>query len=127
MAAIITAVTDKSRIGVCLDTCHLFAAGYDIRTQKKFEDVMAKFDVTVGIKYLQGVHLNDSKGELGSCKDRHENIGKGKIGLEAFRFIMNSPLFDGIPMILETPVADDQSDEEIYSKEISLLYSLVQK
>ncbi|KAJ4457317.1 putative Endonuclease 4 [Paratrimastix pyriformis] len=118
LAAIIGQVTDKTRIGVCLDTCHLFAAGFDIRTAVGFAQVMRDFDRVVGLRYLMGMHVNDSCGALGSSLDKHANIGKGlfpvwrrsigllcfvgKIGLEAFRFIMNSPIFNDIPLILET-------------------------
>jgi apurinic endonuclease APN1 len=119
---IIELVTDQTRIGVCLDTCHMFAAGYDIRTKEAYQKTMNEFDHVIGFRYLKGMHLNDSKTELGSGKDRHENIGKGKIGLDAFRFIMNDVRLDGIPMILETPIKDNF---EIYTKEIDLLYSLV--
>lgn len=114
---IIENVKDKSLIGVCLDTCHLFGYGYDIRTEEKFENVMNEFDRIVGLKYLKGMHLNDSKMPLGSKKDRHESIGKGKIGLDAFKYIMKSDYFDNIPMILETP------DPSIYQEEIDLLRS----
>ncbi|KAI5160903.1 hypothetical protein NEAUS03_1396 [Nematocida ausubeli] len=117
---IIDGVTNKDRIGVCLDTCHLFGAGYDITTKEKFKKVMDEFDNVVGIEYLKGVHLNDSKEPLGSKRDRHESIGKGLIGLEAFSYIMNTSIFNGIPMILETP------DPEKYASEIKLLYSLIE-
>ena len=105
------------RVGVCLDTCHLFAAGYDIQTKPQFESVMDKFDKVVGVNYLRAMHLNDSQASLGSKRDRHENLGRGQIGLEAFWCIMNDPRFDAIPMILETP-GDCQEEE------IRLLYSL---
>lgn len=118
---IIERIDNKERIGVCLDTCHLFSAGYDIRTGEKFELIMKDFDDIVGLKYLKAMHLNDSKTELGSRRDRHESIGKGKVGLDAFRFIMNSKYFDDIPMILETPNID------LYKEEIELLYSLVEE
>lgn len=118
---IIDQVHDKSRVGVCLDTCHAFAAGYDIASEKGFEKMMDEFETTVGLQYLQGVHLNDSKGELGCHLDRHENIGKGKIGVEAFRRVMRDPRFNGIPMILETPYVS----ENIYQKEIKQLYAMM--
>ena len=111
---------DKSRIGVCLDTCHAFAAGFDLRSKDGFEDMMSDFERIIGIEYLKGVHLNDSKGELGCHLDRHENIGRGKIGKKAFQFLMNDKRFNGIPMVLETPCRSDDT----YSKEISLLYSM---
>ncbi|CAN0067917.1 unnamed protein product [Phaeothamnion confervicola] len=119
------------RVGVCLDTCHLFAAGYDIRTAVAFGAVLADFDRIVGASFLRALHLNDSKSELGSNRDRHERIGKGHIGLEAFRYIMNEPRFDGMPLVLETPApgADGTKQGEAaacahYSEEIRLLHSL---
>ncbi len=118
LAGIIDLVEDKSRIGVCLDTCHTFTAGYDLRTKKAFDETFDKFDGIVGFKYLKAMHLNDAKPDLDSRVDRHESIGKGKIGIEAFSFIMNDKRFDEIPMILETP------DSTIWPKEIKLLYSL---
>ena len=118
---IIDRIQDKSRMGVCLDTCHAFAAGYDIASEKGFTKMMDEFDATVGFKYLRGVHLNDSKGELGCHLDRHENIGKGKIGVEAFRRLMRDPRFNGIPMVLETPCVS----ENTYKKEIKQLYAMI--
>ncbi len=118
LAAIIDLVTDEDRVGICLDTCHTFAAGYDIRTPDSFENVMHMFDEIVGIKYLKAMHLNDSKKDLGSRVDRHASIGKGYLGIAAFRFIMNDPWFDNIPLILETP------DSALWAEEIQLLYSL---
>jgi len=112
---------DKDRVGVCIDTCHFFTSGYDIRDEKSYEESMKNFDTIVGFKYLAGMHLNDSKPELGSRVDRHDSIGVGKIGLEAFRLIMNDERIDDIPMILETV------DESIWKQEIELLYSLVKK
>ncbi len=112
---------DKSRVGVCIDTCHIFAAGYDIRTEAGFEKTMKEFDDIIGFKYLRGVHLNDAASELGSRVDRHAHIGEGNIGLEAFRMIMNDPRFDDIPLILETP------KQERWPEEIKLLYSLVEE
>ena len=118
LAHIIDKVEDKSRVGVCIDTCHMFTAGYDIRTREAYDITMAEFENIVGFQYLKGMHLNDSKPDLGSHVDRHESIGKGKIGLEAFRYIMNDPRMDDIPLILET------IDESIWAEEIRLLYSL---
>lgn len=125
LGKIIAKVQDRTRIGVCLDTCHAFAAGHDLRTKEAYEETMRQFDQLVGFKYLRGVHLNDSKGELGCKKDRHENIGKGMIGLEGFRCLMNDKRFDGIPIVLETP-EDKKDSVEGYRKEIDLLYSLVE-
>jgi deoxyribonuclease-4 len=121
IARIIEKVSDKNRVGVCLDTAHAFAAGYDLRTPDTFAATLAEFDRTVGVCYLRGVHLNDSKTELGSRVDRHAPIGKGKIGLETFRLIMNDPRFEGIPLILETP------ESELWAEEIALLYGLVEE
>ncbi len=118
LAHIIDRIEDKGRVGVCIDTCHMFTAGYDIRTREAYDISMAQFANIVGFKYLKGMHLNDSKPDLGSHVDRHESIGKGKIGLDAFKFIMNDERMDDIPLILET------IDESIWDQEIRLLYSL---
>lgn len=121
---IIEKVDDKSRVGVCIDTCHIFSAGYDIRSKKAYDKTMDKFESVIGFKYLKGVHLNDSKTGFNEGKDRHENIGKGKIGLNSFKYIMNDSRFDDIPMVLETPASENESND-IYKEEIKLLYSLV--
>jgi len=118
LAYIIDKVEDKSRVGVCIDTCHMFTAGYDIRTREAYDISMAEFDNIVGFEYLRGMHLNDSKPDLGSHVDRHAPLGKGKIGIDAFRFIMNDSRMDDIPLILET------TDPSIWAEEIALLYSL---
>jgi len=115
LAAIIEAVEDKSRIGVCIDTCHLFAAGYELRDPDAYATTMAAFDDIVGFAYLRGVHLNDAKRPLGSRVDRHERIGCGEIGLDAFRYLMGDARFDGIPMVLETP------EDAYWAEEIQLL------
>ncbi|MGH0133842.1 UNVERIFIED_CONTAM: hypothetical protein FKN15_020057 [Acipenser sinensis] len=122
LRGIIDRVKDKSRIGVCLDTCHAFAAGYDLSAVGGVKKMLDEFDWTVGLQYLKAVHLNDSKGKLGCHLDRHENIGEGEIGLEGFRQIMNEPRLDNMPMILETPIRPDMDG----SQEIQLLYSLCQ-
>jgi deoxyribonuclease-4 len=119
LTRIIKQVEDKHRIGVCLDTCHTYSAGYDIKTSKAFENTLNEFDHIVGISYLKAMHLNDSKKPFGSRVDRHESIGKGSLGLEPFKFIMNDPRFDHIPMVLETP------DQSIWKEEIRLLYNLI--
>jgi deoxyribonuclease-4 len=118
LASIINDVDDKKRVGVCLDTCHTFTAGYDLRTKKTFKTTMDEFDKVVGFKYLSGMHLNDSKPDLGTRVDRHQSIGKGKLGVEPFRFIMNDNRFEEIPMVLET------IDSTIWAEEIKLLYGL---
>ena len=100
LASIISLVEDKSRIGVCLDTCHVFAAGYDLRTPASFSSVMKDLDETVGMKYVKALHLNDSKAPFGSRRDLHANIGTGFLGLRAFWNVMNEKRFEGLPMVL---------------------------
>ncbi|NTW53676.1 MAG: deoxyribonuclease IV [Chlorobaculum sp.] len=117
LARIIMLVEDKTRIGVCLDTCHLFASGYDLRTPEAFDATLAEFDRVVGMLYLRGMHLNDAKQKLGSKVDRHECIGKGMIGIDAFAYIMRHPALEELPLILETPDSDGWADE------IAMLYS----
>lgn len=119
--AIIERIEDKSRVGVCIDTCHMFTAGYDIRTKEAYDATWAEFDRIVGFNYLKGMHINDSKPDLGSHVDRHDSLGRGKIGLDAFGFIMNDPRMDDIPLVLET------IDETIWAQEIELLYSLQER
>jgi len=121
IARIIERVDDRNRVGVCLDTAHTFAAGYDLRTPEAYAATLEEFDRIVGFGYLRGVHLNDSKAALGSRVDRHAPIGKGQIGLEPFRLIMNDRRFDRIPLILETP------ESERWAEEIRLLYALIEK
>ncbi len=120
LAYIINGTINKNRIGVCLDTCHMFAAGYDIRTKDSYTKTMNNFEEIVGFKYLKGVHLNDSMVPLASKKDRHESIGKGELGLEFFELLMNDERFDDIPIVLET------IDETIWKNEIEYLYSLIE-
>lgn len=119
IARIIAGVKDKSRVGVCIDTCHAFAAGYDLSTAEGYEAMWKSFDEIIGLQYLSGMHINDSKKGLGSHIDRHESLGKGAIGAEFFSFMMNDPRLDNIPLILETP------DDAIWAEEIEWLYSLV--
>lgn len=121
LAFLIENSIDKERVGVCIDTCHLFVSGYDFRSVKTYQNTMNTFDTIVGLKYLKGMHLNDSKPKLGSRVDRHHSIGKGELGLDAFKFIMNDERIDDIPMVLET------IDESIWEDEIKLLYSLIEK
>ena len=115
LAQIIDQVENKSRIGVCLDTCHTFAAGYDLRTTQACENTFAEFEKIVGFQYLKGMHLNDSKTELGSKKDRHHSLGAGEIGWDVFRYIMQDDRFNHIPMVLET------IDDSIWIDEIEAL------
>lgn len=118
LAAIIDGVEDKSRIGVCVDTCHTFAAGYDLATPEGYARTWEDFDRIVGFGYLRGMHLNDSKKGVGSRVDRHAPIGKGELGEDFFRMLMADPRMDNIPLILETP------DEAIWGDEIRMLYSM---
>ena len=119
LARIIELIDDKSRVGVCIDTCHTFAAGYDIKTPEGYEATMNEFARIIGFRYLRGVHLNDSKSKLAGRLDRHHSIGAGELGIEPFRLLMNDPRFDDIPRVLET------IDETLWPQEIQLLYSLV--
>ena len=116
LAAIIEAVEDKSRVGICIDTCHTFTAGYDLRTEAACEATFAELDAVVGLDYLQGMHLNDSKPDLGSRVDRHESLGEGRLGWTPFRWIMQDDRFDDIPLILET------TRPERWPEEIRALY-----
>ncbi len=118
ISQIIERIEDKKRVGVCIDTCHAFAAGYDIRTNAAYNKTISEFDDVIGLQYLKGLHLNDARAELGSHFDRHAPIGKGYIGLDAFRFIMKDTRMDDKPLILETP------DRAHWSEEIQLLYRL---
>ena len=110
LAFLIKSIRDKDRVGVCLDTCHVFAAGYDIRTPKTYNKTMEEFDTVIGLSNLYLIHVNDSRNELGSRKDRHEHIGKGFIGPDAFAEIMNDTRLEDIPKILETPKGDGKTD-----------------
>lgn len=112
-------VNDKSRVGVCIDVCHAFAAGYDIKSPSGYIESWNHFEKVVGFKYLKGMHLNDSKRELNSRVDRHDSIGKGMLGEDFFRTLMNDSRFDDLPLILETP------DETLYPEEINKLYSML--
>ncbi|MBN3136974.1 deoxyribonuclease IV [Pectobacterium punjabense] len=116
LAAIIAGVEDKSRVGVCIDTCHAFAGGYDLRTEADCAATFAEFDRIVGFRYLRGMHLNDAKSAFGSRVDRHHSLGEGNIGKTAFSYIMKDPRFDGIPMILETINPDIWADEIAWLK-----------
>ncbi len=117
LAEIIDQVEDKSRVGVCIDTCHTFVAGYDLRTQEDCARTFKQFEEIVGYQYLRAMHLNDAKTDFASKVDRHDSLGQGKIGLEAFKFIMQNPQFENIPLILET------TNPDIWADEIGLLRS----
>ena len=115
LAYIIDKVEDKSRVGVCLDTCHTYSAGYDLKTESGYKATFEEFEEVVGFKYLRGIHLNDTKKEFGSRVDRHDSIGKGLLGMEFFERFMKDSRFDNIPLILETP------DETLWAEEIKRL------
>ena len=118
LAYVIDKISNKDRIGVCIDTCHAFAAGYDLRSPQAYERTMSEFDRAIGYKFLSGMHLNDTKNELGVRKDRHESLGRGFLGFAAFENIMNDPNIDEIPLILET------IDDSLWAEEIALLRSM---
>ena len=118
LAGLIEQIEQRGRVGVCLDTCHTFTAGYDLRTFEACEATFAEFDAVVGFEYLRGMHLNDAKPDLGSRVDRHQSLGKGKLGWTPFEYIMKDPRFDGIPLILET------IDPALWPDEIRALYAL---
>ena len=112
IARIMELIEDQSRVGVCIDTCHSFAAGYDLKSEDGYEQTMNACERIIGFRFLRGVHLNDSKSVLGGHLDRHNSIGKGELGLEPFRRLMNDRRFDNIPMVLET------IDETLWPEEI---------
>lgn len=118
---IIDKIEDKSRVGICLDTCHTFTGGYDLRTREAYDETMDTFGRIVGFEYLMGMHINDSKPALGSRVDRHHSLGQGEIGWDTFEFIMNDSRMDDIPLVLET------IDESIWAEEIKALYAFVDK
>jgi deoxyribonuclease IV len=118
---IIDKVEDKSRVGICIDTCHAYTSGYDLKTPEGFIETFRLFENIIGFNFLKGMHINDSKKELASRVDRHDSIGKGLLGEDVFRMLMNDARFDNMPLILETP------DESLWEAEIKNLYSLVNK
>ena len=129
---IIALIDDKDRIGVCLDTCHVFAAGYDLRAPSAFKKTLQDFDEIIGMKYLRALHLNDSKAPFSSHRDLHQNVGLGFLGLRAFHNIMNEPRFEGLPMVLETPIdhkdeetGKDVEDKGVWAREIKMLEGLI--
>ncbi|XP_068610485.1 probable endonuclease 4 [Brachionichthys hirsutus] len=123
LKSIIDKVRDQTRVGVCLDTCHAFAAGYDLSGEGGVKAMLDGFNQEVGLRYLKAIHVNDSKGKLGCNLDRHEDIGKGLIGMSAFRDIVNEPRLDSVPLILETPGRPGFE----YAEQIALLYSLCEE
>jgi deoxyribonuclease-4 len=118
---IIDKVEDKSRVGICIDTCHAYVSGYNIRTPEGFAETFRLFEEIVGFSYLRGMHLNDTKKEISSKVDRHDQIGKGFLGTGVFEMLLNDDRFDDIPLILETP------DDALYEQEIKILNSLIRK
>ena len=122
LQAMIDAVSEPERLGVCFDTAHAFAAGYELRTREGYEATWREFDEILGLDRLKAIHLNDSKRELGSRVDRHEHIGKGLLGLEPFRFLVNDQRFRGIPMTLETEKSPDLAEDK---ENLAVLRSLV--
>ena len=118
---IIDNVEDKSRVGVCIDTCHAYTAGYDVKSREGFTATFTKFSEIIGFNYLKGMHLNDSKKDRSTRVDRHENIGAGFLGDDTFGMLMNDTRFDNLPLILETP------EESLWEGEIKKLYSLIEK
>ena len=128
---VIALVTDKTRVGVCIDTCHIFAAGYDLRTPETFSETLSKFDEIIGMQYLRALHLNDSKAPLSSKRDLHANIGTGYLGLRAFWNVMNETRFEGLPLVLETPIDKKDAngkvieDKSVWAREVKLLESLI--
>jgi len=121
LAHIINKVEDKSRVGVCLDTCHTFTGGYDLRTRETYDKTMSDFENIVGFEYLSAMHINDSKPKLGSRVDRHHSLGQGEIGWDAFKFIMNDERMNDIPLVLET------IDSDIWDREIVDMYNLIEE
>lgn len=124
LAEMIALINNKKRIGVCLDTCHIFAAGYDIRDKQSYTDTIKKFDTVIGLDKLKVIHLNDAKKDLGSKVDRHEHIGKGAIGLGGFKLLLNDERLKEVPLILETP-KDKEMIEDI--ENLRVLKSLLKK
>jgi len=116
--------TEGHRLGICLDTCHLFAAGYELRTPPGYEATMEAFERTVGLERLKAVHLNDCKGDLGSRSDRHQHIGKGAIGLTGFAQLLNDRRLEGLPGLLETPKGDDLRED---AENLAVLRSLLEE
>ena len=122
LSALLNTVTDDSWLGVCFDTCHAFAAGHELRTRDGYDATWGKFEELVGLERLMVIHLNDAKGDLGSGLDRHEHIGRGKMGLEPFRMLLNDDRFRDLPMVLETPKGPDLAEDR---ENLRVLRSLV--
>ena len=122
LASVLKRIEEPSRVGVCLDTCHVFAAGYDLRPPRGYRETLDRFDSEIGLGKLMVIHLNDSKRELGSRVDRHEQIGKGHLGVAAFRLLVNDPRLVEVPMLLETPKGPDYAEDRV---NLALLRSLM--
>lgn len=122
LGRVMTLVDDKRRVGVCIDTCHVFAAGYDVRTREGYEQMIGEVEQHVGVENVGAFHINDSKRELGSRVDRHEHIGKGQLGLDAFSFVVNDPRFKRIPKMIETPKTVETTSDR---RNLRLLRSLM--
>jgi len=122
LARIMDMLGQPERYGICLDTCHIFSAGYDLRTEKGYNETFDTFDRVLGIDKIKAIHLNDSKTGFASRKDRHEHIGKGTLGLEPFRFLLNDPRLKHIPMVLETPKDKNLTEDK---ENLKILYSLI--
>lgn len=127
LAEIISGVKHEDRVGVCIDTCHAFAAGYPLGTKEEYDALWAEFDKQLGRRRLQAIHLNDSKKGLGSRVDRHEHIGQGQLGLEPFRLLVNDPRLAEIPMYLETEKGENEDGEPFDAVNMRTLRSLVQQ
>src|SRR6185436_9163643 len=123
LGRVLRQVAAPKRVGVCLDTCHVFAAGYDLRTPDTYRETMERFAEAVGLEKLKAIHVNDSKRELGSRVDRHEQIGQGQIGVEGFRMLVNDRNLSSVPMLLETPKGPDYEEDRV---NLALLRSLMQ-
>jgi deoxyribonuclease-4 len=123
LRAMLDGVKEPERLGICFDTAHAFAAGYELRTREGYDATWAEFEAVLGLDWLRAIHLNDSKRELGSRVDRHEHIGKGLLGVEPFRFLLNDPRFQGVPMTLETDKGPDLAEDR---ENLAVLRSLIQ-
>ncbi len=122
VGAIVNRMDDPERIGICFDTCHVFAAGYDMRTASQYDETMALLDKMVGLSRVLGFHLNDCKKDVGCRVDRHEHIGQGRMGLPPFSFLLNDPRFSGLPMVLETPKGSDLTKDVMNLSVLRRLY-----
>jgi len=122
LAFLIDRMENKERVGVCVDTCHIFAAGYELRDEKSYKETFREFDEIIGLDWLRFFHLNDSKKDFGSRVDRHNHIGEGFLGKEPFRFLMNDRRFQKIPMVLETPKGKELKED---LQNLAVLHSLI--